>query len=799
MADSGITHRHAITRQDSFASVSAPAEAAVAGPNTSRPSSLHGTPAGVIHAPTILPKDDPNKRDAAYVAFEKAGIENPDDGEYDEEDDAIARAINSVVPQTDDPTDPVVTLRSVLLGTLWGIILGILNAAFAFRTSYFGVPDTVATLISYPMGLAMARFLPTTKFSTFGYQWSLNPGPFNKKEHVIIVLIASAAGGVPYGLDNVVAQKMVANQIVTFAPAFFWVLATQMTGLGCAGVLRRFIIWPREMTWPGNFGDLSLFASFWNSDVDLVGQTKYTLGRYSFFWIVAISIFIYEWLPMYFFSTLQAISLLCWFSKSTAVKQIGNSYNGLGMLTFTLDYQYVLGAPLTTPFWVTCVTTVGSILWCYVLVPILNTTNMAGSDILGDNGEIDYNDNSIYDVTGTISLGSSNVLNPDFTVNQTFIDENGPFQITTFFYVSYIQSFFILTASLSHIWLWYGPQIIRQVRQMRAGEGRQGNDVHNTLMRAYAEVPEYCYLGFALVWVVVMIIVGHTTVFTMSWWSILLAVALNGIFLVPFGILQAITGYQMGLNVITEMIAGFLFQGQVIQVMCFKSFGYNVLIQALAMAGDLKLGHYLHIAPWIMFGTQIWGNLVGAAVSTGSSLWIIDNWGPNGSNMINPSSTQWNNIYYETFFDAGIIWGAIGPKDFFGQAYKNLTYLAFLIGAIAPVIPWLGNRYYPSRWWVYINFPLFATTMTSGGFQNSVWMTLILAFIFQFYLYRHKFAWWSKYTYTLQTGLDVGTAIAVVVTALLSSSHPGPVWRGNPNTYADYYCDETISWQAADS
>jgi hypothetical protein len=53
--------------------------------------------------------------------------------------------------------------------------------------------------MSYPMGMLMARVIP--KHMKF-----FNPGPFSIKEHVITYIIASSAGGKPYGVDNVIVQ-----------------------------------------------------------------------------------------------------------------------------------------------------------------------------------------------------------------------------------------------------------------------------------------------------------------------------------------------------------------------------------------------------------------------------------------------------------------------------------------------------------------------------------------------------------------------------------------------------------------
>jgi hypothetical protein len=76
-----------------------------------------------------------------------------------------------------------------------------------FRTNPFAIPATVATLLAYPMGIMMARILPSKLYKIGSLSFSLNPGPFSIKEHVLITIIAASGGGVAYGVDNVVVQK----------------------------------------------------------------------------------------------------------------------------------------------------------------------------------------------------------------------------------------------------------------------------------------------------------------------------------------------------------------------------------------------------------------------------------------------------------------------------------------------------------------------------------------------------------------------------------------------------------------
>lgn len=50
--------------------------------------------------------------------------------------------------------------------------------------------------------------MPDKKISLFGYKWDLNPGPFNLKEHALIVIMANASfgNGVAYFTTTIEAQ-----------------------------------------------------------------------------------------------------------------------------------------------------------------------------------------------------------------------------------------------------------------------------------------------------------------------------------------------------------------------------------------------------------------------------------------------------------------------------------------------------------------------------------------------------------------------------------------------------------------
>lgn len=62
---------------------------------------------------------------------------------------------------------------------------------------------------------------------------------------------------------------------------------------------------------------------------------------------------------------------------------------------------------------------------------------------------------------------------------------------------------------------------------------------------------------------------------------------------------------QPGLNVITELIVGYLYPGRPLANVTFKTYGYISMSQALWLLQDFKLGHYMKIPPRSMFVVQV--------------------------------------------------------------------------------------------------------------------------------------------------------------------------------------------------
>jgi OPT family oligopeptide transporter len=94
---------------------------------------------------------------------------------------------------------------------------------------------------------------------------------------------------------------------------------------------------------------------------------------------------------------------------------------------------------------------------------------------------------------------------------------------------------------------------------------------------------------------------------------------------IPIGVILAITNQEITINVITELIIGYLLPGRPIAAMMFKTWGSLSLYQALNFIGDFKLGHYMKIPPRPMFFCQVVATVVAATVQLAVQAWLFSN------------------------------------------------------------------------------------------------------------------------------------------------------------------------------
>lgn len=164
----------------------------------------------------------------------RRGKQQQEQLEQEQQQQCPVEEVALVVPETDDPSLPVMTFRAWVLGLASCTLLIFLNTFFTFRTQPLTISGILMQIAVLPLGRFMASALPRRDLRLpWGLgSFSLNPGPFNIKEHVIITIFAncgvSYGGGDAYSIGAITVMKAYYKQSLSFLCALLIVLTTQV-------------------------------------------------------------------------------------------------------------------------------------------------------------------------------------------------------------------------------------------------------------------------------------------------------------------------------------------------------------------------------------------------------------------------------------------------------------------------------------------------------------------------------------------------------------------------------------------
>ncbi|XP_068641580.1 oligopeptide transporter 1-like [Aristolochia californica] len=659
---------------------------------------------------------------------------------------------------------PVLTFRTWVLGITSCALLAFLNQFFGYRQNALYISSVSAQIAVLPVGRLMAATLPTKpiRIPLSNRSFSLNPGPFNLKEHVLITIFANCGATTVYAVNIVTIVKAFYGRKIHAVAALLLTVSTQMLGYGWAGLFRKFLVDSPYMWWPANLVQVSLFRALHEEEKRLKGG----LTRLQFFLIVLISSFAYYIVPNYLFPSITALSFICWIWKnSVTAQQIGSGISGLGLGSFAVDWSTVagfLGSPLATPGFAIINVMVGFVIIVYIIIPVAYWTNsyQAKKFPIFSSHVFDA-DGKPYDVTRVLDSKT-------FKFDEASYLDYSQVNLSIFFVFTYGLSFASLAATLSHVALFHGKAIWQQTK---ATFENQFSDIHSRLMKKnYEAVPQWWfYCIFVVVISLAMLACeGFGKQLQLPYWGILMACGLALIFTLPFGIITATTNQQPGLNVITELIIGFMYPGRPLANVAFKTYGYISMVQAIIFLSDFKIGHYMKIPPKSMFLVQMVGTLIASSTYFGTAWWLLTTVDNICHPSLLPEGSPWTCPGDDVFYNASIIWGVVGPLRMFGRLghYPRMYYL-FLIGALAPLPGWVLSRRYPTiKWFGLINMPiaLGATGQMPAAKAVNYVCWGVVGFFFNFVVYKRYRAWWARHNYVLSAGLDAGVAFMAILT-----------------------------------
>ncbi|GAA5905962.1 OPT family oligopeptide transporter [Sporobolomyces salmoneus] len=658
--------------------------------------------------------------------------------------------VKKVVPETDDPSLPTLTIRGFLLGTALCILGAAISQLFFFKSNAPSFSSFFIILVAYPLGKWLAHILPD----------SLNhPAPFSKKEHVLVGVLASSGASAAYAGEIIAVQELYYHSDLGVFGGLLLLLSTQLIGFGLSGLTYRLLVRPTAMLWPSQLVTVSLYQTLHGKDEEDVRETK---ERMRFFSYSFASIFTWQFIPSVVFPTLTSIAVLCLINnKSWVMRTLGSGYNGFGILDFSLDWSVIGGTgALYTPFFAQCSYFAGLAFNLWIVTPLLYFSNFWNARSY-DSPVASHLYNRTFG-----RLDVQEILNPDLSLNEARYEELGPLRLVPYFALSYGISFAILTSAITSVLLWN----LRDIKTALSAKTGDSDDVHVQLLEQnYANVPRSWYLAtFGSTFLAASILLTFYPQLQLPVWGLILAVILAVAFLVPIGIISAITNTTIGLNVITEFVAGYIWPGKPLANVAFKCYGYMTMLQSLDLTSDLKLGLYMKIPPRHLFLCQVYGTALGSITNYSLIKGVIDSKRPylDGS-LIDPTA-QWTGRRVEIFFSASVVFGCVSPARFFVGEYRNL-YLGFLFGALLPVIPWILYKRSGNKFWKQISVPL----LLHGSIgppqtpMNVLVPGFIVSFLSQFYALRYKPRWFEKYNYVLSSALDAGTSINALVIYLL--------------------------------
>ncbi|CAF4137950.1 unnamed protein product, partial [Adineta steineri] len=241
-------------------------------------------------------------------------------------------AIN--VPNHDDPTVLCLTFRSVFAGILLIFIKPFTDQLFYLRTLPLSLDIGIIILLSFMIGKFLEKILPEKVFNM-----TVNPKPFSVKEHTLAVIMAMSADGTHYTVQAIAVQRVYYNYYLHHFNAIIFMITFQLFALSIAGILKRYLVWPGAMIWPKTLMTCCVIRTLHNEDETELNQSRWTMSRFKFFWLMLLFQFLWYWFPGYIFPLLASFSFVCMIAPNNLIFSQITGANGLSIGALQFDWN----------------------------------------------------------------------------------------------------------------------------------------------------------------------------------------------------------------------------------------------------------------------------------------------------------------------------------------------------------------------------------------------------------------------------------------------------------------------------
>lgn len=597
---------------------------------------------------------------------------------------------------------------------------------------------------------------------------------------------------------------------INFGYQLMLTLFVQLMGMGLAGYLRRFSVYPVKALWPTLMPLIAMNRALTKPE-PRENINGWTISRYKFFFVAAASMFFYYWLPGYLFTALSQFNWMTWIAPDNFKLAILTGSNmGLGLFNpiTTFDWNVATSsyAALAQPFFATCTMYVGSILGGFVILGIFYS-NMYNT------GYLPINSASAFANDGKPFVVQKIVVNNKLDLNK-YQDYSPPFYsagyvLTVGANFAFYPVYFLYI--MVNQWKTIGKAYVDFYKGLRYGKGNYEDamDVHNREMSKYKEVPDWWFLIIFVGAIVVSIIWTQIYPVDVPVWLVFLIIGVNLVFAVPLSFLSATTGTNLGLGSLVQIITGFLLPNNP------NAFLFGQTLGSWALAGygdnyvqDQKMAHYCKIAPRAVFRSQIGTIIITCFVAVATQNFILNN----VEGLCTPDQPSRFTCAADgaPLYSNSLMWGLLGSDRMFNTVYPLFKW-CFLIGTVIAVVFLAGQgwgpkylpavrerirtrmspksfdtldrtlfRFIASLMW--LNPVLVIQGIQHWAPSNLAYKTpgFILSYIFMYWLPRHRLAWWSKYNYVLSAALTAGLAVSALIMFFAVGYHPVSLkWWGN--------------------
>ncbi|KAI1399216.1 putative OPT peptide transporter Mtd1 [Hypoxylon fuscum] len=694
--------------------------------------------------------------------------------------------VSKYLISTRDDGDPAFTFRSVVLGTVFTALSSVITMLYIFKPYQVQVSAVFIQLLVFIFGEAWA--LSTPRPDRFQGKWLrnslsfLNSGqPFGIKEHVVASLIASSANNGLSGVEVYAVERLFFDRSVSAATAVLATFSISLCGFVLAGLLRPLIVYPAEMVYWLTLPQVVLFQ---NLHFDRIANR----GRLiKFGWALGFAA-VWEIFPAYVITWFSGISIFCLASINapestrTVFSTIfggASSNEGLGLLNFSLDWQYIQSQYLSLPLKQQINSWIGYVI-LYAALLGLYYSNTWGAK------SFPFMSTSLFTSNGTVFHPTS-ILNDQNNIDYSKLDAVGLPYLTSSTVWGYFTQNVAIGALITHVLIFFGKDMALAWKQARS---RTQPDPHYQAMLKYKEVPQWWYLALFVLCFFAGLAVNIMGETTLPVWGYIISLLL-GSFIAPFScVLYGLYGSGVATNQISKMVAGVVHPGLPLANLYFASWSHQVILLAVNLANWLKVGQYTKVPHRVMFATQIYGTLLGAGLNYVVMTTIVNNQreillDPEGNNV-------WSGSTVQSYNSQAVTWAL--AKEMYGVAGRYfIVPLGIVVGLALPILHWSMIKLFPRLKGLPINTAIISAYAGINYYGNTswIWSSIAVGIFSQLWLRRRLPGIYNKYNYLIGAALDGGSQLVIFILSFAvfgasGTAYPFPTWWGNPSGNPDH-------------